>query len=205
MKAYRAQVLHGEDYRVTAWSGGTTTELSIEPRESIYADRDFLWRLSSATVELEESDFTSLPDYDRIIMTLQGSIELRHNGGGWLELQEYEPYSFDGADDTQSIGKVVDFNLMLRKGKCRGAVIPLRMMDNESADLRGILMQDMPQFDEIMIYCPKGHLDITDDEGNVSRLAPGDTLRIEGDLSKKNWTLKALDGVAAVAAAVRYL
>ena len=126
-------------------------------------------------------------------------------GGGWLELQEYEPYSFDGADDTQSIGKGVDFNLMLRKGKCRGAVIPLRMMDNESADLRGILMQDMPQFDEIMIYCPKGHLDITDDEGNVSRLAPGDTLRIEGDLSKKNWTLKALDGVAAVAAAVRYL
>ena len=156
-------------------------------------------------MELEESDFTSLPDYDRIIMTLQGSIELRHNGGGWLELQEYEPYSFDGADDTQSIGKVVDFNLMLRKGKCQGAVIPLRMMDNETADLRGILMQDMPQFDEIMIYCPKGHLDITDDEGNVSRLAPGDTLRIEGDLSKKNWTLKALDGVAAVAAAVRYL
>ena len=142
---------------MTAWSGGTTTELSIEPRESIYADRDFLWRLSSATVELEESDFTSLPDYDRIIMTLQGSIELRHNGGGWLELQEYEPYSFDGADDTQSIGKVVDFNLMLRKGKCQGAVIPLRMMDNESADLRGILMQDMPQFDEIMPEGSSGH------------------------------------------------
>ena len=52
MKAYRAQVLHGEDYRVTAWSGGKTTELSIEPRESIYADRDFLWRLSSCIKEL---------------------------------------------------------------------------------------------------------------------------------------------------------
>ncbi|MBO6150856.1 MAG: HutD family protein [Clostridium sp.] len=205
MKAYRAEVLHREDYRVTAWSGGKTTELSIEPRESIYADRDFLWRLSSATVELEESDFTSLPDYNRIIMTLEGSIELRHNGGGWIELPEYTPYSFDGADDTQSVGKVVDFNLMMRKGKCTGAVIPLRMMDNETADLGSILMQEMSRPDEIIIYCPKGHLDVTDERGEVSRLAPGETLRLEGDLAGKTWTLKALDGVAAVAAAVKYL
>ena len=205
MKAYRAEVLHRDDYRVTAWSGGTTTELSIEPRDSIYADRDFLWRLSSATVELEESDFTSLPDYDRIIMTLEGSIELRHNGGGWMELPEYTPYSFDGADDTQSIGKVVDFNLMLRKGKCTGAVIPLRMMDNETVDLHSILNQDMPQFDEILIYCPKGHLDVEEAGGEVSHLAPGDTLRIEGDLAGKTWTVKALDGVAAVAATVHYV
>ena len=58
--------------RVSSWSGGTTTELSIAPENGNYQSRDFLWRLSSATVELEESTFTSLPDFDRIILTLEG-------------------------------------------------------------------------------------------------------------------------------------
>ena len=49
-----------------------TTELSIAPENGNYQSRDFLWRLSSATVELEESTFTSLPDFDRIILTLEG-------------------------------------------------------------------------------------------------------------------------------------
>ena len=63
--------------RVSSWSGGTTTELSIAPENGNYQSRDFLWRLSSATVELEESTFTSLPDFDRIILTLdvkEGSL-----------------------------------------------------------------------------------------------------------------------------------
>ena len=42
----------------------------------MYVDRDFLWRLSSATVEDAESDFTALPDYERLISTLEGTIEL---------------------------------------------------------------------------------------------------------------------------------
>ena len=49
----------------TQWSGGATTQLAIAPKGAVYADRDFLWRLSSATVELDESDFTPLPAYDR--------------------------------------------------------------------------------------------------------------------------------------------
>ena len=50
------------DYLTTSWSGGTTTQLTIAPAGAVYADRDFLWRVSSATVELDESDFTALPD-----------------------------------------------------------------------------------------------------------------------------------------------
>ena len=45
------------DYVTTQWSGGATTQLAIAPKGAVYADRDFLWRLSSATVELDESDF----------------------------------------------------------------------------------------------------------------------------------------------------
>ena len=84
MADYHVELLHKKDHKTTEWSGGLTTELSIAPEGSVYADRDFMWRLSSATVELEESDFTSLPDYDRIIMTLKGDISLSHNNDNWI-------------------------------------------------------------------------------------------------------------------------
>ena len=80
------QHLTPSDYITTKWSGGLTTQLGIAPAGAVYADRDFLWRLSSATVEDAESDFTALPDYERLISTLEGTIELNHNGGEKLRL-----------------------------------------------------------------------------------------------------------------------
>ena len=106
--------------RVSSWSGGTTTELSIAPENGDYQSRDFLWRLSSATVELEESVFTPLPDFDRIILTLEGEMDICHDGGSWIHLEELSPHRFDGASETRSRGRVTDFNLMLRKGACTG-------------------------------------------------------------------------------------
>ena len=41
-----------DDYVVSQWSGGTTTQLAIAPSGAQYGDRTFLWRLSSATVDL---------------------------------------------------------------------------------------------------------------------------------------------------------
>ena len=67
------QHLTPSDYITTKWSGGLTTQLGIAPASAVYADRDFLWRLSSATVEDAESDFTALPDYERLISTLEGT------------------------------------------------------------------------------------------------------------------------------------
>ena len=64
------------DYSLSRWSGGTTTQVAIMPADAVYARRDFLWRISSACVELEESDFTALPDYDRWISTVQGEMRL---------------------------------------------------------------------------------------------------------------------------------
>ena len=116
------QHLTPSDYITTKWSGGLTTQLGIAPASAVYADRDFLWRLSSATVEDAESDFTALPDYERLISTLEGTIELNHNGGEKLTLNPYEVHRFDGGDNTHSWGCCRDFNLMLRKGKCEGKI-----------------------------------------------------------------------------------
>ena len=81
--------------RVSSWAGGTTTELSIAPENGNYQSRDFLWRLSSATVELEESTFTSLPDFDRIILTLEGEMDICHDDHGSI-WRSFRPIGLTG-------------------------------------------------------------------------------------------------------------
>ena len=112
--------LKPENYVVSSWSGGTTTQVGIAPAGAVYASRDFMWRVSSATVDLEVSDFTALPDYDRLISTLEGEIDVTHNGGEAIHLAPYHIHAFDGGWETRSVGKCRDFNLMTRKGVCTG-------------------------------------------------------------------------------------
>ena len=72
----RQYLLKEENYNIGNWTGGQTKELAIYPPKSKYLDRNFIWRLSSATVETEESDFSKLPDYDRVLMVLEGEVVL---------------------------------------------------------------------------------------------------------------------------------
>ena len=109
-------------YVTTSWSGGTTTQLAIAPEGAVYAGRDFLWRLSSAKVEVERSDFTPLPDYNRLISILDGQLEMKIGDGERCLLEPLQVCSFDGGTPVESWGKCTDFNLMLRKGACEGTV-----------------------------------------------------------------------------------
>lgn len=59
-------------------------------------------------------------------MLLDGSLLLRHNGGAPFRLDAYQVHAFDGGAATESLGRCRDFNLMLRKGRCRGALRPMR-------------------------------------------------------------------------------
>ncbi len=99
------------------WSGGTTTEFYIAPAGSAYKERNFTLRISSATVDLPESDFTMLPDYNRIIAPLTGGFTLTYQEvpGRSDTLAPLEDAFFDGGWHTHSVGKAVDFNLMYRK------------------------------------------------------------------------------------------
>lgn len=114
------KLLTKEDYVTTTWSGGTTTQLAIAPEGAVYADRDFLWRLSSAGVELEHSDFTPLPDYNRLISVLHGELEMKIGDGARFGLEPFTLRSFDGGVPVESWGKCTDYNLMVRKDKCQG-------------------------------------------------------------------------------------
>ena len=91
-----------KDYRVSRWSGGETREFLLFPEGASYAGRDFLWRVSSATVELAESDFTPLPDYRRYLTPLSGALKLSQDGGPFRTLGALEVLEFDGGAETKS-------------------------------------------------------------------------------------------------------
>ena len=101
--------------RSTSWAGGVTTELWLWPEDGDYASRDFQARISSAAVQLEESDFTALPGVVRYITPLSGVFTLSHPDGRTVTMAPLdEPYRFDGGTATHCSGKATDFNLMLK-------------------------------------------------------------------------------------------
>ncbi len=151
-----------DQYIVSQWSGGTTTQVAIAPEGAVYADRDFLWRISSASVDLDESDFTALPDYHRWISTLKGGMTLSHEGGEKIVLAPYEIHQFDGGVDTHSWGRCTDFNLMLRKGKCQGVIRSLKLSAGEKADVafESAPSEQFPNAD-LLIFCGEGKAVVT--------------------------------------------
>jgi uncharacterized protein len=103
----------------TEWSGGTTTQLFIFPKETSYAERDFLFRISSANVKVEESIFTKLPGVSRAIMILEGELKIEHEGKNSIVLKKFDTDIFEGSWNTKAFGKCTDFNLMTT-GNCKG-------------------------------------------------------------------------------------
>jgi len=103
-----------ENQKSINWSGGKTTELFIFPEKSKFENRDFEIRISAATIEVEESNFTPLPGYRRKIMVLEGELHLIHENHHSIKLQRFNQDSFSGDWKTTSSGKVTDFNVIYR-------------------------------------------------------------------------------------------
>lgn len=165
-----------EEYTASRWSGGTTTQIAIAPAGAVYAERDFLWRTSSATVELETSDFTSLPDYERFLSTLRGTIRLTH-GEETLELNPGSVHRFDGGAPTRSEGACTDFNLMLRKGRCAGQMVCLRLSEGGVSRLSHALKATAAKR-VFLVYCAEGDGELSA-EGTGVRFAAGEAALAE--------------------------
>ena len=163
--------LRPADYTVSDWSGGRTVQLSIGPEGEQYADRKFLWRISSATVELETSEFTVLPDYERLIAPIRGEMILSHNGGEEILLRPFDVHRFDGADLTVSKGKCTDFNLMLRKGKVTGEMRAIRLGSGGQQRIT----PEMPG-DTVLLYLAEGTARVQTVGGAVNGELPELTL-----------------------------
>ena len=172
------KLLTQADQVTTTWSGGTTTQLAIAPEGAVYADRDFLWRLSSAKVELEHSDFTPLPDYNRLISVLHGELEMKIGDGARFGLEPFTLRSFDGGVPVESWGMCTDYNLMVRKDKCQGIAQSIALTGG--ATCRWTAPLAAPQEGTqctLALYCVQGGVSLPQaDEGAVELRAHGDTV-----------------------------
>ena len=126
--------------KTIAWANGTSTELFIFPENGDFLTRDFLFRISTATVEAETSTFTFFEGIDRTLMILDGDIILEHVGRYTKELKTFDQDHFNGEWDTKSIGKVKDFNLMCKQG-ASGSVqhFPFSTNESKQLELKGVM------------------------------------------------------------------
>ena len=106
-------LLRANDFQVSDWSGGKTKQLYLFPPTGHYSKREFDYRLSTATVEVAESEFSDLSGFHRILMSLDHPIRLL-NASQQEEkvLEPFTPYFFEGSDSITSRGTCTDFNLI---------------------------------------------------------------------------------------------
>jgi len=130
------QVKHikNSELKTNKWSGGTTTQIAIFPENSSYSERTFDWRISTATVDVESSDFTILPGVKRFITSLKGDLKLVHQSHHTSSLSPYEVDIFNGDWQTKSYGKVTDFNLMVR-GTNQGHMSSVQLMPSTPQEI----------------------------------------------------------------------
>ena len=143
-----------KDYKVSRWSGGDTTELYLYPEDGDYKSGNFQLRISSATVDVDRSEFTSLPGVERYLMIFQGHLDMVHGEEEKVSLEPYEVDRFDGGVPTVSYGRVGDFNLMLKNG-AKGRMEALCLEAGQKFEI-------IPDEDEnfLVVYVRKGEIRI---------------------------------------------
>ena len=101
-----------ESQKVSEWTGGTTTELLIFPENSTVSEQNFEYRISTAKVLAEKSEFTLFPNHARKLAILEGKLKIQHNQSAWYFLESGDQNTFSGDWKTRSEGQVVDFNVI---------------------------------------------------------------------------------------------
>ncbi len=89
-------IVSNEMYQTSKWSGGLTTQIAIYPEDANVVNQDFIYRISSATVNVD-STFTNYNDYIRYIATLDNEIILNEN-----KISPLQVHKFIGSDHTTS-------------------------------------------------------------------------------------------------------
>ena len=177
------QIIKYNQQQTANWSGGTTTPLFIFPVDADYAKRDFLFRMSTATVETDTSTFTDLTGYQRIIMLLHGQLSITHNNEVTHYLKPLISYLFDGAWKTTAIGKVTDFNVMF-KPEVKAHVDVVLLSANQSTQI-------LASTDFICLYLAKGQISINDNQ-QIINLTEKDFVVLDGELLNLDATAESI-------------
>ncbi len=149
-----------DDYTLSEWAGGTTTQLYIYPPKASYKKQNFLFRISTAKVEQTHSEFTSLPGFLRKLMILDGTISINHKEQYSKKLNKFDTDTFDGGWQTTSEGICTDFNLMTT-GSYSGNLMSLILKKNSSFDY-----QIAEKIKYLFIFVNNGELNIVFNDKN---------------------------------------
>ncbi|MDN3019536.1 HutD family protein [Paenibacillus sp. BSR1-1] len=180
---YSIKFIKKNEQTTNLWSGGKTTQLAIYPEDADYSKRNFQWRISTAEIEVEESLFTHLPGIQRVIMTLEGEMDLEHEGKHSVFLKPFEQDRFDGGWTTRSKGIVRDFNLMLSEGWDGG--LTCIQVNKDIQDL----MLDVTGTAEVF-YCVDGMAGVEIGEESSIFFEKGDTLIFMRDILSEEMSIK---------------
>ena len=151
--------------KISSWTGGATTELLIFPENSSVSEQNFDYRISTAKVLVENSEFTSFPMHNRKLAILEGKLRIQHNQSDWYTLNTGEQTEFKGGWVTRSEGQVVDFNVIYKD-----------CFTVEVESMPEISLIDLNTSNVLVgIYCVKGSLQIDNILLNV-----GDFIQVNG-------------------------
>jgi environmental stress-induced protein Ves len=98
--------------KASIWSGGLTYEYMIYPKSANYTDRDFVFRISSATIEQVPSEFTKFMGYHRYLVMLDNCLDIELNKEKKV-YEKYEIMEFNSDDEVNSYTNGMDFNWMV--------------------------------------------------------------------------------------------
>ena len=96
------KILQPTNFESINWSGGTSTQLYIHPPTANYQKRNFDFRISTAKVETEKSDFTPIPGVTRHLMILSGNIHISHKNQYEKHMNPFDQDLFIGDWETSS-------------------------------------------------------------------------------------------------------
>ncbi|QBK03921.1 HutD family protein [Hylemonella gracilis] len=129
----------------TPWKngGGVTREIVCQPPGAGMASFD--WRVSIAHIA-SDGPFSRFEQVDRVITLLEGAgVRLRSADGAFDHRLDrpWEPYAFAG--EARVVGELIagdchDFNVMVRRGRCRARVRVYREAAPLPATGEGLVM-----------------------------------------------------------------
>ncbi len=108
------KLIKGENFIDSKWAGGVTSEIFIYPENAKVSEKNFDFRISTATCNLEKSNYTAYDGFLRYICPLDNTMNITTSDCKF-SLKPMEVMFFHGNDNTYSSGDVRDFNLIYRE------------------------------------------------------------------------------------------
>ncbi|MGL4210583.1 MAG: HutD family protein [Cetobacterium somerae] len=109
------KIVRKENQKERLWTGGVSKELYIYPDGSTI-NSPFNFRVSTASINPGEYNFTSFKGYKRLLILLSGSVKLEVDGRDYY-LKPFSHIFFSGDSHTSSLADEtsIDFNLIFKE------------------------------------------------------------------------------------------